>query len=116
MKVYRGIRHGNGVARVYVGEPDKPDRLLDPRTDLFIHCLTGLDWGYSGPAPSQCALAILADALDDELRAILVHAGFCFYVIAALPRHLCWQLSAAEVRLLVEDIEQYAYAEIDAAG
>jgi hypothetical protein len=108
MKVYRGTRDAGGVGHVYIAEADKPDRLLDPRTDLFKHCLTGLDWGYSGPGPAQCALAMLADALDDELRAVRVHAGFRFQAITALPRHLPWELTADEVRAIVEDIEHNA--------
>ena len=77
MKLYRGVRDANGVARVYVFEPEKPARLLNPRTDLFRDCMTGLDWGYAGNAPAQCALAILADALNNDLRAVLFHKGFC---------------------------------------
>jgi hypothetical protein len=111
MKVYRGTRDVSGVGHVYVAEADKPDRLLDPRTDLFKHCLSELDWGYSGPGPAQCALAILADALDDELRAVRVHAGFCFHAITALPRHLPWELTVAQVRAIVEDIECNAAVE-----
>ena len=105
MKVFRGTRDAMGIAHVHLAEPDRPDRLIEPRTDLFNHCSNGLDWGYSGPAPAQCALAILADALTDELRAVRVHAGFCFHVIAALPRHLPWELGADQVTAIVEDIE-----------
>jgi hypothetical protein len=32
MKVYMGIRGADGIARVQVAEPDKPGRLLAPRT------------------------------------------------------------------------------------
>jgi hypothetical protein len=106
MKVYTGIRGADGIARVQVEEPGKPGRALPPRTDLFKHCDTGLDWGYSGSGPKQCALAMLADALGDDLRAVCVHGGFHFYVIAALPRHLPWHLTDAEVRALVAEIEE----------
>src|ERR1700674_4182466 len=111
MKVYKGIRGADGTAHVQVAEPNKPDRLLAPRTDLFKRYATGLDWGYSGNGPVQCALAILADALGDDLRAVRVHRGFHFYIIAALPRHLPWQLTAAEVIAIVEEIEQNAVVE-----
>jgi hypothetical protein len=106
MKVYKGIRGPDGTAQVVIAEPGKPDRLLAARTDLFKRCTTGLDWGYSGNGPAQCALAVLADALRDDLRAIRVHRGFHFYVIAALPRHLQWQLTEAEVASAVEAIEE----------
>jgi hypothetical protein len=111
MKVYMGIRGADGIARVQVAEPDKPGRLLAPRTDLFKHCATGLDWGYSGSGPKQCALAVLADALGDDVRAIRVHGGFHFYVIAALPRHLPWNLMEGQVIAIVEEIEQKATVE-----
>jgi hypothetical protein len=111
MKVYRGIRGADGTAHVQVEEPDKPDRLVAPRTDLLKHCSTGLDWGYSGNGPAQCALAVLADALGDDLRALRVHQGFHFYVIAALPRHLTWQLNEAQIIKTVTEIEQSAVVE-----
>jgi hypothetical protein len=96
---------------VLVAEPDKPDRLLPPRTDLFKRCATGLDWGYAGNGPAQCALALLADALRDDLRAVRVHWGFHFYVIAALPRHLQWQLTQEQVVASVQKIEENALVE-----
>jgi hypothetical protein len=111
MKVYMGIRGADGIARVQVEEPDKPARVLAPRTDLFKHCATGLDWGYAGSGPKQCALAMLADALGDDVRAIRVHGGFHFYVIAALPRHLPWHLMEGQVLAMVEEIEQKATVE-----
>jgi uncharacterized protein DUF6166 len=111
MKVYKGTRNADGTAYVLVAEPAKPDRPLAPRTDLFKQCATGLDWGYSGTGPAQCALAVLADALGDDLRAVRVHRRFNFYVITALPRHLPWQLTAAEVIAMVEEIEQNAVVE-----
>jgi hypothetical protein len=111
MKVYKGIRGADGTARVHVTEPDKPDRLLAPRTELFDRSATGLDWGYSGSGPAQCALAVLADALGDDMRAVRVHRGFHFYIVAALPRHLPWQLTAAQVVAIVEEIEENAVVE-----
>ena len=105
VRLYRGIRDASGVAHIYVIEPDKPWRLLDPRTDLFRDCMTGLDWGYSGSAPAQCALAILAVALGDDLRAVLYHKGFAFRIIEHLPRHLAWEINEAEVVAIVANIE-----------
>ena len=97
MRVYKGIRGADGTARIIVAEPDKPDRLLPPRTDLHRRCATGLDWGYTGNGPAQCALALLADALRDDPRAMRVHGEFHCCVIAALPRHLQWQLTQEQV-------------------
>jgi hypothetical protein len=111
MKVYKGIRGADGTAHVLVTEPDRPDRLLAPRADLFERSAAGLDWGYSGNGPAQCALALLADALGDDVRAVRVHRGFHFHVVAALPRHLPWQFTAAQVVAIVEEIEQSAPVE-----
>ena len=106
LKIYKGIRGADGAAHVYVSEAGRPDQLLAPRTDLFVRSSAGLDWGYSGNGPAQCALAILADALGDDLRAVRVHSGFHLRVIAALPRHLSWQLTQAQVTAAVDDIER----------
>ena len=108
MRVYRGIRAADGTARVVVAEPNKPDRLLPPRTDLFRRCSTGLDWGYAGNGPAQCAVALLADALRDDLRAVRLHWGFHCCVVAALPRHLQWQLTHEQVLASIEKIEEDA--------
>jgi hypothetical protein len=69
--------------------------------------MTGLDWGYSGNAPAQCALAILADTLNNDLRAVLFHKGFSARVIEHLPRHLSWEMNEAEVVAIVANIEAY---------
>jgi hypothetical protein len=108
MRVYKGIRGADGTARIIVAEPDKPDRLLPPRTDLLRRCATGLDWGYAGNGPAQCALALLADALCDDPRAIRVHRDFHCSVIATLPRHLQWQLTQEQVVAAVHEIEDNA--------
>ena len=101
MKVYKGIRGTDGVAYVFAAQPNTPDRAL-----AYKRFTTGLDWGYSGSGPAQCALALLTDALGDDLRANLVHQGFHHLVIARLPRHLPWQLTQAQVVAMVEEIEQ----------
>jgi hypothetical protein len=110
MRVYKGIRGADGTARIIVAEPDKPDRLLPSRTDLFRRCATGLDWGYAGNGPAQCALAVLADALRDDQRAVRVHWEFHCYVIATLPRHLQWQLTQEQVITAAHEIEENAVA------
>jgi hypothetical protein len=106
MKAYRGFRGPAGTAHVRVVESEKPERLLAPRTDLFRCSACGLDWGYTGNGPAQCAVAILADALGDDLRAVRLHRGFHLYVIASLPRHLPWRLTRDEVIAFVEAIER----------
>ena len=53
--------------------------------------------------PKKCGFA---PAATDDLRSVRVHSGFHFKTIAALPRHLSWQLTQAQVLAMVEDIEQ----------
>ncbi|HTW51640.1 MAG TPA: DUF6166 domain-containing protein, partial [Stellaceae bacterium] len=75
MKSYHGRRTRYGC-RVRVCEDNQPPRFLDPRLDLCNHSPTGFEWGYPGSGPAQLALAILADFLGDDARAIALHQEF----------------------------------------
>ena len=48
-------------------EEDGVRRPLNPRYDLRNHSPTGFAWGYLGSGPAQLALAILADAIANDL-------------------------------------------------
>ena len=58
---------------------------INPRLDLFNHSPAGLDWGYGGSGPAQTALAILADFLEDDAKAVRLHQTFKFALIGGLP-------------------------------
>ena len=58
---------------------------IAPRLDLFNHSPAGLDWGYGGSGPAQTALAILADFLEDDAKAVRLHQTFKFALIGGLP-------------------------------
>jgi hypothetical protein len=64
---------------------------VSPRLDLENHSPTGLEYGYPGSGPAQLALAVLADYLRDDRRALDLHQEYKFDVIAKLdqnqPRH-----------------------------
>jgi hypothetical protein len=75
MKTYHGRRTRDGC-RAEVREDGRPPRFLDPRLDLWNHSPTGFEWGYGGSGPAQLALAILADFLGDDARAIALHQEF----------------------------------------
>jgi hypothetical protein len=79
--------------------------MLRPRRDLFNHSPTGFEWGYGGSGPAQLALAILADALGDDERAVRLHQRFKFSVIGNLDRDVPWTISLAAVREHVARIE-----------
>ena len=57
---------------------------------------------YAGSGPSQLALAILADVLDDDALANKLHIDFKNKVIARLDGDR-WTLSEEDVRLAVAD-------------
>ena len=66
----------------------------------------GTDRGITlGPRAAQLALAILADALDDDKRAKRLHQRFKFRFIGALDMGGCWVISIDEVRAIADAIE-----------
>jgi len=98
MKRYEGKRV-NGVTDVRVdGVP------LNPRLDLWKHSVTGFDWGFIGSAPSQLALALLVDCLDDEDEADSLHQDFASAVVAGLPTQ-GWTLTDEEIRGTLDAME-----------
>lgn len=70
LKIYFGNRINQGVGgqRVMVEDHEKGKTYqIDPRNDLRNHSPDGLNWGYGGSGAAQCALAILAHCVGDEL-------------------------------------------------
>lgn len=102
---YVGRRDANGGAVVRRVIRNK-QYVLPPRFDLDNHSPTGFEWGYGGSGPAQLALAILADALDDDERALRLHQKFKWQVIAVLDREHAWLLSRAAVLAAVDNIER----------
>jgi hypothetical protein len=103
MKTYYGYRDADNIPKVtmemIVGRP------LDPRLDLDNHSPTGFEWGYAGSGPAQLALALLADALGDDERALRFHQSFKFLVVARLPKAGPWTLTSVEIRDIVKRFE-----------
>jgi hypothetical protein len=90
MKRYEGKRiHGLTDVRVD-GVP------LNPRLDLWKHSVTGFEWGYTGSGPAQLALAILADLLEDDERALNLYQRFKWEVIVGLPRKR-WTFTSEQI-------------------
>ncbi len=69
---------------------------LNPRLDLINHSPTGFGWGYLGSGPAQTALAILADAVDNDKFALSNYQLFKEMVIA--HKTGTWSMSQREVR------------------
>lgn len=93
-KLYRG----RGGRFVLIIEPGKEPRGLDPRQDLRCHSPDGFSWGYNGSGPSQLALAMCADALGCDRRAMDIYQHFKRAVIA--------RLQAAEFEISAEEVRQ----------
>jgi hypothetical protein len=70
--------------------------LLAPRLDLRNYGPDGLEWGYGEAGPAQLALALVADFLQDDERALAVHQQF--------KRKVVWRLSSDRWELGAEDV------------
>ncbi|GIW55354.1 MAG: hypothetical protein KatS3mg082_1758 [Nitrospiraceae bacterium] len=104
MKTYTGIRGRGGCEVIVNGTP------LNPRLDLVTHSPTGFEWGYLGSGPAQLALAILADHLMDDQKALAIYQEFKRDVIAHLPRG-GWNLTDDDVQSAIDRIiEERTYA------
>jgi len=99
-KIYKGRRAGATAvheATVTV-HPETGDSYSLPwRLDLRNHSPTGLNWGYGGSGPAQCSLAILADHLGDDRKALGFCQAFKWEVIARLPIGAAWELTSAQI-------------------
>jgi len=89
MKRYEGGRSLDGAVVTVDGKP------LDPRFDLRRLSPTGFEWTYEGAGPAQLALALLADHLSDDVRALALYEPFMRRVVAELDNS--WELSSADI-------------------
>ena len=76
---------------------------LDPRFDLRRHA-DGFGWGYAGSGPAQLSLALLADALGDDERAMLGYQSFKFKQVARWEGDR-FEISAEDIRQIVAGLE-----------
>ena len=89
MSVYRGSRTIDGIEVLADETP------LDPRYDLKRFTRGGFEWTYEGQEPRQLALALLADHLGDDQRALALCDGFMRTVVANLEND--WTLTGEEI-------------------
>jgi hypothetical protein len=105
MRHYVGERTPDGCeVDVIDAASPKGGYTLDPRLDLANKSPTGFEWGYAGSGPAQLSLALLADALGDDEKAMRLMQDFKFRVVGRLP-HEKWELSQEEVRQTAAQLE-----------
>jgi hypothetical protein len=94
-KTYTGRRDPQGCV-VWVIDGNGERKLLNPRRELRNHSPTGFEWGYGGSGPTQLALAILAEHLNDDRAALNRYQRFKWACIAQI-RSASWSLSSEEI-------------------
>lgn len=102
MKTYEARTFG--VAFVVVNRVSAP---LDPRLDLLCLSTGGFAWGRfgTGRGDRQLALAILADAYDDE-KALAFFERFAERAIFTKTKDAPFEMTLDDVLAVVEEIEK----------
>ena len=100
---YHGART-SGESRVTRKAEDGnlPGEALPERQDIFSHSPNGFGWGYHGPEPAQLALAILADATEDDDYATRWRQVFKREVIAGIRKDH-WTILGEDIEGWVKD-------------
>ncbi len=98
MKTYEGERNLSGALVTVNGAP------LPLRLDLHSFNRTGFEWTYAGPGPQQLALALLADHLGDDARALAMCRPFMQAVVAHLDN--AWIMTSDEIAAALADLEK----------
>lgn len=101
MKNYEGFRTRCGMCLVTV-TGCSPAYVLPYRTELWNHSPSGLEWGYHGSGPAQLALALLADATDNDAIALGYYQEFRAKVVANLPKN-GWSMSELDILRWLKD-------------
>ena len=89
MKRYEGGRSLDGAVVTVDGRP------LDPRFDLKRFSAMGFEWTYEGDGPRQLALALLADHLGDDQKALALTETFMREVVSVLDN--AWSMTSDEI-------------------
>jgi Family of unknown function (DUF6166) len=98
MKVYEGGRSLDGAVVTVDGKK------LPPRHDLKKLSLAGFEWTYEGAGPEQLALALLADHLGDDQKALALYPRFMSTVVARLDN--AWRLTADDIDQALTALER----------
>ena len=93
MKIYEGGRSLDGAVVTVDGKP------LNPRFDLKRFSPAGFEWTYKGDGPRQLALALLADHLGNDARALALTERFMQQIVTELDN--AWRLTSDEVEAAI---------------
>lgn len=102
MKVYSGqwVDH---VTNVVVRSDGRASQ-LDPRFYLRKHA-DKFEWGCNRWGAFQLALALCADALDDDERALEIYRHFVRFPVAEWPVNGGWTFTQAQIVWRIKDLE-----------
>ncbi len=96
---------GEQAGQVTVREGETK-RLLDPRFDLRKHSPAGFAWGNGSSVSAQLSLALLADALQNDARALRLHNRFNRRVVTMLPAR--WTMTRSRILAYADIMEHPA--------
>jgi hypothetical protein len=104
-KVYRGrwVRWGPMVE--VDGKPLPPRYDLKDYPRMFREHASGrmFSWGDASSGSAQLALALLADCLGDDAKAIALHQTFRTRFVVRLPKS-GWRLTEKQLRSMMADL------------
>ena len=98
----------DGRVTVHEGKTKYP---LDPRFDLRKYSPPAFVWGKENSVSAQLSLALLADALHDDARALKLHHRFNRRVVTLLPAR--WTITRSRILDYADMIEHPAVASED---
>jgi hypothetical protein len=103
-RYYCGDKYGQVTVREGFTVADGANRTpLDPRFDLHRHPAANFTWGGDGPGQKQLALALLANALGDDERALRFHLDFNRSVVSIFPDR--WTITQTRIVAHIKTIE-----------
>lgn len=97
MKTYEGKRTIDGLRVTVDGKP------LSEHYEVKQFTKYGFEWTYEGESPQQLALAILADYLGDNEKAIRLSEPFMKQIVANLDND--WTLKSDEIDRALKSIK-----------
>ncbi len=98
MKTYAGARTIDGIKVTVDGQPLVEGYDIRPFTTM------GFEWTYEGDGPRQLALALLADHLGNDERALTLSEPFMKLVVADLDND--WVLNSSNIDAALERMSE----------